>query len=71
MALAGNLAAIKEIADRIDGKPAQTTIIEEDNRQDLEDFTIPELKQILADGLRREATARKKDHCLRVRQLPG
>ena len=60
MALAGNLTAIKEIGDRIDGKPAQTTIIEDDNRQDPEDFTIPELKQILADGLRREAIADKK-----------
>ena len=33
MGLDGNLAAIKEIGDRIDGKPAQTTIIEDDNRE--------------------------------------
>jgi len=55
MGLDGNLAAIKEIADRIDGKPAQTTIIEDDNR-DIEDFNIDELQQLLADGLRKDGT---------------
>jgi len=34
-----------------------------DDNRDVEDFTIPELKQILADGLRREAIAdKKKEH---------
>ena len=62
MGLDGNLAAIKEIGDRIDGKPAQTTIIEEDNR-DVEDFTIDELKQILSDYRNEEAIAdKKKEH---------
>jgi len=57
MGLDGNLAAIKEIADRIDGKPAQTTIIEDDNR-DIEDFNIDELQQLLADGLRKDGIKR-------------
>ncbi len=57
MALAGNLAAIKEIGDRIDGKPAQTTIIEDDNR-DIEDFNIDELQQMLSDSLRENGIKR-------------
>jgi len=57
MALDGNLAAIKEIGDRIDGKPAQTTIIEDDNR-DIEDFNIDELKQMLSDSLREDGIKR-------------
>ena len=59
MGLDGNLAAIKEIGDRIDGKSAQTTIIEDDNR-DIEDFNIDELKQMLSDSLREDASADKK-----------
>jgi len=62
MGLDGNLAAIKEIGDRIDGKPAQTTIIEDDNR-DIEDFNIDELKQMLSDLRSADAIeAKKKEH---------
>ncbi len=57
MGLDGNLAAIKEIGDRIDGKPAQTTIIEDDNR-DIEDFSIDELQQLLSDSLRENGIKR-------------
>ena len=61
MGLAGNLAAIKEIGDRIDGKPAQTTIIEEDNRE-IEEYNIDELQKLLSDSLREDAIeAKKKD----------
>ncbi len=63
MGLAGNLAAIKEIGDRIDGKPAQTTILQDDNRQDVEDYNIDELKQILTDLRSADAIeAKKKEH---------
>jgi len=63
MGLAGNLAAIKEIGDRIDGKPAQTTIISEDDNRDIEDFSIDELKQILTDLRSADAIeAKKKEH---------
>jgi len=58
MALDGNLAAIKEIGDRIDGKPAQTTILQDDNRQDVEDYNIDELQQILSDSLREDGIKR-------------
>jgi len=58
MGLDGNLAAIKEIADRIDGKSPQTTIIEEDDNRDIEDFNIDELQQLLADGLRKDGIKR-------------
>ncbi len=63
MGLDGNLAAIKEIGDRIDGKPAQTTIVEADDNREIEDFSIDELKQILSDYRREEAIeAKKKEH---------
>jgi len=62
MALDGNLTAIKEIGDRIEGKPCQTNINIEENSRDIEDFTIPELKKLLSD-YRREAIAdKKKEH---------
>jgi len=57
MALDGNLGAIKEIGDRLDGKPAQTTIIEDDNRE-IEDFSIDELQKLLSDSLREQGIKR-------------
>ncbi len=61
MALDGNLAAIREIGDRIEGKPAQTTInIEEGNRQDLEDYSIDELKKLLSDLSREDSNGNEK-----------
>jgi len=63
MALDGNLAAIKEIGDRIEGKPAQTNINIEENSREIDDFTIPELKQILSDYRNEDAIeAKEKEH---------
>jgi len=59
MGLDGNLAAIKEIGDRIDGKPAQTTIIEDDKRT-VEEYNIDELQQMLSDYRREDAIEAKK-----------
>jgi len=56
--LDGDLPSIKEIGDRLDGRPAQTTIIEEDANRDIEDFSIDELQQLLSDSLRENGIKR-------------
>ncbi len=58
--LDGDLPSIKEIGDRLDGRPAQTTIIEDDDNRDIEEFNIDELQQMLSDSLREEAIEAKK-----------
>lgn len=49
-AAAGELQAIKEIADRIDGKPAQESTVTIDDKRDATDWTRDELVAFLNDA---------------------
>ena len=51
-ALDGEMPAIKEIADRLDGKPHQAFVEVSDNRP-IEQLTNAELEAIILDGLKR------------------
>lgn len=49
MALGGDMAAIKEFGDRIEGKPAQTTDLNvNDNKRSLAEFSREELFRIIS-----------------------
>ena len=49
-ARSGDMAAIKELADRLDGRPAQDTSVAIENRR-AEELTDEELMAIAAGGL--------------------
>lgn len=43
----GDVQAIKEVADRLDGKPAQESTVTIDNRRDIQEYTDGELQDML------------------------
>ena len=47
---AGDMAAIKEIGDRLDGKPAQESMVTIDDKRDATDWTRAELVTFLRDA---------------------
>jgi hypothetical protein len=47
LALAGDMQAIKEIGDRLDGKPAQESTVTIDDKRDATDWTRDELVAFL------------------------
>lgn len=49
-ATAGDLQAIREVADRLDGKPAQESTITVDDKRDATDWTRAELVAFLNDA---------------------
>lgn len=49
-ALAGDMQAIKEIGDRLDGKPVQEATLTVDDKRDAADWTRDELVAVLNDA---------------------
>ena len=61
-AIGGESWAIQQVADRLDGKPAQESTVTIDDRRDATDWSSRELEQILADALSdRRGTSEKKE----------
>ena len=50
MAKAGDMQAIQQIADRLDGKPAQESTVTIDDKRDATDWTRDELVAFLSDA---------------------
>jgi CO/xanthine dehydrogenase FAD-binding subunit len=48
-AVAGEPWAVKEVADRLDGKPAQEQVLAVDTRRDLNEYSDAELMEMIAD----------------------
>lgn len=53
-AMAGDMQAMKEVGDRLDGRPAQEATVTFDDRRDLMEFTDQELIEILKSGTKDE-----------------
>lgn len=57
----GDMAAIKEIGDRLDGKPAQESTVTIDDKRDATDWTRDELVAFLSNAASdRDGTAEKE-----------
>ncbi len=50
-AMAGDVSAMKEIGDRLDGKPAQESTVTFDDKRDSTDWTRAELVAFLRDAV--------------------
>jgi hypothetical protein len=57
----GELSAIQQIADRLDGKPAQEASVTIDDKRDASDWSREELVAVLGDAKTGGSGALKKD----------
>lgn len=62
-ALAGESWAVQQIADRLDGKPAQESTVTIDDKRDATDWTRSELVAFLNDAAAGSAGAADADGC--------